>query len=102
LNEYNVLDLDVYMDVLYMYFVCNVQVYNSSCVGYIYSLKKIYSTCLSTTTGKTVVNKEANLLQPPSHSKLAWRGDERLTYYNLGRSKLDGRGGLTYYSPTKL
>jgi hypothetical protein len=30
--------------------------------------------------GKTIVDKEANLL-PPRHSKLAGRGDRRLTYY---------------------
>jgi hypothetical protein len=31
---------------------------------------------------KTVVDKEANLLWPPSCSKLARCGDRRLTYYD--------------------
>jgi hypothetical protein len=52
------LDLDVYMDVLYI--VCVIyRFYNSSCADYIVFRKKIYSTCLSTTA-----DKEANLLRP--------------------------------------
>jgi hypothetical protein len=41
-----------------------------------------YSPSLSTTAGKTIVYKEANLLRPPSYSELAGREDRRLTYYS--------------------
>jgi hypothetical protein len=59
----NVLDLDVYMDVLYI--VCAMcRFCNSSCAGYTVFCKKIYSPALSTTAGKTVVGKVANLLWP--------------------------------------
>jgi hypothetical protein len=76
----NVLHLDVYMDVLYI--VCAMcRFCNSNCAGYTVFYKKIYSPGLSTMAGKTIVDKEANLLCPPSHSKLAGRGDGRLTYY---------------------
>jgi hypothetical protein len=61
----NVLDLDVYMDVLYTYCVCNVHVYNSSCAGYTVFCNLFYILGLSTTAWKTVVDKEANLLRPP-------------------------------------
>jgi phosphatidylserine synthase len=60
----SVLDLDVYMDVLYI--LCAVcRFCNFSCAGYSIFCKKNYSPGLSTTAGKTVVDKEANLLQPP-------------------------------------
>jgi hypothetical protein len=59
----NVLDLDVYMDVLYI--VCPMcRFCNSSCTGYTVFCKKNYSPDLSTMAGKTVVDKEANLLRP--------------------------------------
>jgi hypothetical protein len=59
----NVLDLDVYMDVLYT--MCAMCIFfNSSCAGYTVFCKKGYSTNLCTTTVKTVVDKEANLLRP--------------------------------------
>jgi hypothetical protein len=57
----NVLDLDVYMDVLYIvYAMC--RFCNSSYAGYTVFYKKKYSLGLSTTAGKTVVYKEVNLL----------------------------------------
>jgi hypothetical protein len=59
----NVLDLDVYMDVLYIvYAMC--RFCNFSCANYTVFCKKIYSPALSTTAGKTVVDKVANLLRP--------------------------------------
>jgi hypothetical protein len=59
----NVLDLDVYMDVLYI--VCAMYKFcNSSCAGYIVFCKKNYSPPLSTTARKTIVDKVANLLRP--------------------------------------
>jgi hypothetical protein len=59
----NVLDLDMYMDVLYIvYAMC--RFCNSSCAGYTVFCKKKYSLALSTTAEKTVVDKVANLLRP--------------------------------------
>jgi hypothetical protein len=76
----NVLDLDVYMDVLYIaYVMC--RFCNSSCAGYTVFCKKIIVQAYLLRLEKTVVDKEANLLWPPSRSKLARRGDGRLTYY---------------------
>jgi hypothetical protein len=47
----NVLDLDVYMDVLYIaYVMC--RFCNSSCAGYTVFCKKNYNPSLSTTAGK--------------------------------------------------
>jgi hypothetical protein len=59
----NVLDLDVYMDVLYI--MCAIYRFcNSSCANYTVFQKKNYSLGLSTMAGKTVVDKESNLLWP--------------------------------------
>jgi hypothetical protein len=60
----NVLDLDVYMDVLYI--VCAMCMFwNSSCAGYTMFYTFFYVLGLSTTAGKTVVDKETNLLWLP-------------------------------------
>jgi hypothetical protein len=57
----NVLDLNVYMNVLYI--VCAMcRFYNSSCASYNVFCKKNYSPVLSTTAKKTVVDKVINLL----------------------------------------
>jgi hypothetical protein len=59
----NVLDLDVYMDALYI--VCAMCMFcNPSCAGYTIFYKKLYSPDLSATAGKTIVDKETNLLWP--------------------------------------
>jgi hypothetical protein len=57
----NVLDLDVYMDILYI--VCAIcRFCNSSYLVILYFVKKKYSPDLSTTAEKTIVDNEANLL----------------------------------------
>jgi hypothetical protein len=59
----NVLDLDVYMDVLYI--MCAIYMFcNSSCANYTVFQKNFYSLGLSTMAGKAVVDKESNLLWP--------------------------------------
>jgi formate hydrogenlyase subunit 6/NADH:ubiquinone oxidoreductase subunit I len=59
----NVLDLDVYIDVLYI--LCAIcRFCNSSCASYTIFCKQNYSPDLSTTDRKTIVDKKANLLRP--------------------------------------
>jgi hypothetical protein len=75
----NVLDLDVYMNVLYIaYVMCRFCI---AVLVILYSVKKIIAQAYLLRLEMTVVDKEANLLWPPSRSKLARRGDGRLTYY---------------------